>query len=106
MPKVLDLRGAKKVMLNYANCCGLKEIKFAKGSVVHLTGAYNLPKKLDISMCNCVDMFDCDLTNVEEITFLNEEQKEALISPNQIFNGKIKYSTSTISPTQNNDFTI
>lgn len=106
MPKVLDLRGAKKVMLNYANCCGLKEIKFAKGSVVHLTGAYNLPKKLDISMCNCVDMFDCDLTNVEEITFLNEEQKEALISSNQTFNGKIKYSTSTISPTQNNDFTI
>lgn len=106
MPKVLDLRGAKKVMLNYANCCGLKEIKFAKGSVVHLTGAYNLPKKLDISMCNCIDMFDCDLTNVEEITFLNEEQKEALIPSNQTFNGKIKYSTSTISPTQNNDFTI
>ena len=106
MPKVLDLRGAKKVILNYANCYGLKEIKFAKGSVVHLTGAYNLPKKLDISMCNCVDMFDCDLTNVEEITFLNEEQKEVLISSNQTFNGKIKYSTSTISPIQNNDFTI
>ena len=106
MPEVLDLSGAQIVHLDYANCEGLKEIKFGKNSTISLTNAYNLPKKLDISMCGYVDMFSCDLSNIEEIILSNPEQKKNNLNDNPTFKGKIKYTTWENFFAQTNEFTI
>ena len=92
LPKVLDLSGANIVHLDYANCTGSKELKFGKNSIIHLSNATNLPKKLDLSMCSSVDMYQCDLSNVEEITLTNEDQKISILNDNPTFKGKIKYT--------------
>ena len=61
---VLDLRGAKKVDLRVCDLSKVTKIIFEEGAEVNLRGATNLPKDLDVSMCDEVDLRCCDLKGI------------------------------------------
>ena len=55
---------------NYINLVGcylgeVKSLKFKKGAEVDLSGAINLPKDLDVSMCSEVKLTGCDLEGLD-----------------------------------------
>ena len=58
---VLDLRGAKKVNLSGCDLSKVTKIIFEEGASVSLSKAKNLPKDLDVSMCDSVNLSECDL---------------------------------------------
>ena len=58
---VLDLRGAKIVNLRGCDLSKVTKIIFEEGAEIYLVGAKNLPKDLDVSMCDEVDLSRCDL---------------------------------------------
>ena len=63
-----DLRiffDADEVDLTWCDLDKVKKIRFRDGAVVDLSGAKNLPKVLDLSMCSKVDMFMCDLEGLK-----------------------------------------
>ena len=58
---VLDLRGAKKVNLSGCDLSRVTKIIFEEGANVSLSKAKNLPSNLDVSMCDSVNLSECDL---------------------------------------------
>ena len=62
---VLDLRGAKDVKLFDCNLSKVTKIIFGEGAVVGLSGAKNLPKDLDVSRCDYVGLYGCDLDGID-----------------------------------------
>ena len=61
---VLDLRGTKKVYLIGRNLSKVSKIIFGEGAEVSLSKATNLPKDLDVSMFEEVDLSCCDLRGI------------------------------------------
>ena len=47
----------------------LKKITFKEGAKVNLFGARSLPKDIDVSMCAEVDLYGCDLCEMENLKF-------------------------------------
>ena len=67
---------------DYVNlgCCdlsGVKELKFREGAEVNLSGAKNLPKDLDVSMCSRLWLHECDL---EGLNLKFREGAEVILS--------------------------
>jgi len=61
---VLDLRGAKNVVLRGCDLSKVTQIIFEDGGDVILSEATNLPKDLDVSMCDEVNLSECDLRGI------------------------------------------
>jgi len=61
---VLDLRGAKKVVLSGYDLSKVTKIIFEEGASVDLNSATNLPKNLDVSMCDYVNLTHCNLEGI------------------------------------------
>ena len=58
---VLDLRGAKIVSLRWCDLSKVTKIIFEEGAKVDIHCTHNLPKNLDVSMCDWVDLNNCNL---------------------------------------------
>ena len=51
------------------NFTGVQSIRFKNGAKVNLSDAYNLPANLDISMCDEVNLGNCDLSEQPNLRF-------------------------------------
>ena len=71
---VLDLRGAKKVDLSGCDLSKVTKIIFEEGASVSLSEAKNLPKDLDVSMCDEAKLGYC---NMEGISLKFKERARA-----------------------------
>ena len=88
----LDFSMCSEVNLKHCDFRDVKEIKFGEGAKVDLRDAENLPQKLDVSKCSSVYWGDAYLSNVEEIKFKDEEQKEWALRMAKSFYGKVVYT--------------
>ena len=61
---VLDLRGAKNVDLSRCDLSKVIKIIFEEGASVFLGEAKNLPSNLDVSMCDKVELNECNLEGI------------------------------------------
>ena len=60
---------AEVVGLDEYDLSKIKGLKFRKGAKVSLYKVKNLPKYLDVSMCDKISLWWCDLSGVEELKF-------------------------------------
>ena len=62
---IIDMQGCNKVCFSKCNLIRVKEIKLSDGAQVIFSKARNLPLNLDISMCEYVDFYRCDLEGIK-----------------------------------------
>ena len=61
---IIDLRGAKDIDLRGCDLSKVTKIIFEEGASVFLGEAKNLHSNLDISMCDYVDLYKCNLEGI------------------------------------------
>ena len=80
-----------------SNFSGVQSISFKQGTKVNFGMAKNLPKHLDVSMCDKVSFWHCNFINVESLTFKNKRQMRKREYDNFYnWNGKVFFSETSL----------
>ncbi len=92
---------ADDIDLSYFSFAYIKKITFKEGAKVNLFGARSLPKDIDVSMCAEVDLYGCDLCEMENLKF---REDAAVCLSGAKLKGDIDLTSCSRVSAANNDF--